>query len=65
MNLVSLILNFVLLGFETEVKRGGTDVPNLKGNHKRYLIGPGSVLSAHSDHECITVDGLVKELFEV
>ncbi|KAJ8060153.1 hypothetical protein OCU04_010502 [Sclerotinia nivalis] len=47
-------------GFETDVKRGGTDVPNLKGNHKRYLIGPGSVLSAHSDHECITVDGLVK-----
>ncbi|CAD6446387.1 ee9ba5a4-af08-41ea-948d-12d734534440 [Sclerotinia trifoliorum] len=50
----------VKFGFETDVKRGGTDVPNLKGNHKRYLIGPGSVLSAHSDHECITVDGLVK-----
>ncbi|KAF7886006.1 hypothetical protein EAF00_010109 [Botryotinia globosa] len=47
-------------GFETDVKRGGTDVPNLKGNHKRYLIGPGSVISAHSDHECITADGLTK-----
>ncbi|TGO50706.1 hypothetical protein BOTNAR_0383g00050 [Botryotinia narcissicola] len=47
-------------GFETDVKRGGTDVPNLKGNHKRYLIGSGSVISAHSDHECITADGLAK-----
>ncbi|KAF7923385.1 uncharacterized protein EAE97_010823 [Botrytis byssoidea] len=47
-------------GFETDVKRGGTDVPNLKGNHKRYLIRPGSVISAHSDHECIIADGLAK-----
>ncbi|KAI9647171.1 hypothetical protein NHQ30_003554 [Ciborinia camelliae] len=47
-------------GFETDVKRGGTDVPNLKGDHKRYLYGPGSVLSAHSDHECVTIDGLAK-----
>ena len=29
----------------------GTDIPNLKGNHKRYLYGPGSILVAHSDHE--------------
>lgn len=27
------------------------DIPNLQGNHKRYLYGPGSILMAHSDHE--------------
>ncbi|PQE30414.1 hypothetical protein CJF32_00009255 [Rutstroemia sp. NJR-2017a WRK4] len=47
-------------GFETDVKRGGTDVPNLKGEHKRYSFGPGSAVSAHSDRECITVDNLHK-----
>ena len=26
-------------------------IPNLKGKHKRYLYGPGSILVAHSDHE--------------
>lgn len=30
------------VGFETEAQAYGTDIPNLKGNHKRYLYGPGS-----------------------
>ncbi|KAM3079630.1 hypothetical protein ACMFMG_006042 [Clarireedia jacksonii] len=47
-------------GFETAIKQGGTDMPNLKGEQKRYMYGPGSVLSAHSDHECLTVDNLVR-----
>ena len=38
----------------------GTDVPNLEGSHKRYLYGPGSILVAHSDHEAIKVEDLVK-----
>jgi len=33
----------------------GTDIPNLKGNHKRYLYGPGDILVAHSDHEHLTI----------
>ena len=36
----------------------GTDVPNLKGNHKRYLYGPGSILVAHSDHEALDISEL-------
>ena len=36
----------------------GTDIPNLKGDHKRYLYGPGSILLAHSDHEHLTVEDL-------
>lgn len=32
---------------------------NLKGDHKRYLYGPGSILVAHSDHEFVSVCDLV------
>lgn len=45
-------------GFETITVNYGTDVPNLKGKHKRYLYGPGSILVAHSDHEHLTVGEL-------
>ncbi len=38
-------------GFQTISVNYGTDIPNLKGRHKRYLYGPGSILVAHSDHE--------------
>ena len=37
-----------------------TDVPNLKGDHKKYLYGPGSILVSHSDHEMIEVRELVR-----
>ncbi|KAF2134270.1 Zn-dependent exopeptidase [Dothidotthia symphoricarpi CBS 119687] len=40
-------------GFETLTVNYGTDVPNLKGEHKRYLYGPGSIFVAHSDHEAL------------
>ena len=36
----------------------GTDVPNLKGNHTRYLYGPGNILVAHGAHENVTVGDL-------
>lgn len=36
----------------------GTDIPNLKGDHVRYLYGPGSILVAHGDHENLTVADL-------
>ena len=47
-------------GFEVQTVNYGTDVPNLAGDHKRYLYGPGSILSAHSDHEMIKADDLVE-----
>ena len=47
-------------GFETAVMSYGTDIPKLKGDHKRYLYGPGSILVAHSDHEHLTIDDLEK-----
>ncbi|KAH8602734.1 hypothetical protein B0O99DRAFT_499330 [Bisporella sp. PMI_857] len=45
-------------GFETIVVNYGTDIPNLKGDHKRYLYGPGSILMAHSDHEHLNISDL-------
>lgn len=36
----------------------GTDIPNLKGDHTRYLYGPGSILVAHGDNENLTVADL-------
>jgi acetylornithine deacetylase len=45
-------------GFEKIVVNYGTDIPNLKGDHKRYLYGPGNILVAHSDHEHLTVSDL-------
>ncbi|SLM36936.1 acetylornithine deacetylase [Lasallia pustulata] len=45
-------------GFDTVVVNYGTDIPNLKGDHKRYLYGPGSILVAHSDHEHLNATDL-------
>ncbi len=42
-------------GFETCVVRFTTDVPNLTGWGKPLLIGPGSILLAHTDHERISL----------
>jgi acetylornithine deacetylase len=36
----------------------GTDVPNLAGDHARYLYGPGTILVAHGARENITVGQL-------
>lgn len=38
----------------------GTDIPALKGSHKVYLYGPGTILVAHSDHEHLTISDLEK-----
>ncbi|OAL49229.1 Zn-dependent exopeptidase [Pyrenochaeta sp. DS3sAY3a] len=40
-------------GFEKLTVNYGTDVPNLSGDHKRYLYGPGTIFVAHSDHEAL------------
>ncbi|KAI1273412.1 hypothetical protein F5Y07DRAFT_257056 [Xylaria sp. FL0933] len=45
-------------GFETITVNYGTDVPKLKGNHTRYLYGPGSILVAHGKDEAIKLRDL-------
>ena len=51
-------LPLLLLGFDTIVVNYGTDIPNLYGDYKRYLYGPGDILVAHSDHEQLTKEDL-------
>ncbi|QSZ28616.1 hypothetical protein DSL72_003115 [Monilinia vaccinii-corymbosi] len=45
-------------GFGIITVNYATDVPNLKGAHKRYLYGPGDILVAHSDHEHLKIADL-------
>lgn len=45
-------------GFETTVVNYGTDIPSFKGNHTRYLYGPGSILVSHGPDEAITLGDL-------
>jgi len=51
-------LRLHLLGFDTIVVNYGTDIPNLHGDYKKYLYGPGNILVAHSDHEHLVEDDL-------
>ena len=51
-------INADVPGFETTTVNYGTDIPNLRGKHKRYLYGPGSILVAHSDHEHLEAQDL-------
>jgi len=46
------------LGFETMIANYATDIPILKGDHKRYLYGAGSIMVAHSDHEHLKISDL-------
>ncbi|KAF7541543.1 hypothetical protein G7Z17_g11942 [Cylindrodendrum hubeiense] len=45
-------------GFDTIVVNYGTDIPNFKGDHTRYLYGPGNILVAHGANENLTVADL-------
>jgi acetylornithine deacetylase len=47
-----------LTGFKDIVVNYGTDIPNLQGDHKRYLYGPGDILVAHSDHEHLKISDM-------
>ncbi|KAF2141702.1 uncharacterized protein K452DRAFT_271375 [Aplosporella prunicola CBS 121167] len=51
-------------GFECITVNYGTDIPRLKGDHKRYLYGPGSILVAHSDNEAIKVHDLERAVVD-
>ncbi|KAL0633790.1 hypothetical protein Q9L58_007329 [Maublancomyces gigas] len=53
-------LDYEVEGFQTTVCSYGTDIPNLHGEHKRYLYGPGSIITAHGDNEYILKSDLVE-----
>lgn len=60
------LLLHVVDGFQTTVVSFGSDAPHLTNTGKRLLIGPGSILDAHTVNEKISkrelVDGI--ELYE-
>lgn len=47
-----------ITGFESGIVAYGTDIPNLQGEHQKWLYGPGSILSAHTPDEFVTVADL-------
>lgn len=56
MNIVSInepVICATVPGYETTIVAYNTDIPYLLGDHLNYLIGPGSILVAHTDDEYI------------
>jgi acetylornithine deacetylase len=51
---------FSIAGFDQMIARFTTDIPYLSNWGRPLLIGPGSILDAHTDHERIAKDDLVK-----
>jgi acetylornithine deacetylase len=47
-------------GFETCVVRFTTDIPHLSNWGAPFLLGPGSILEAHTDHERISFAELAR-----
>jgi acetylornithine deacetylase len=45
---------FEVSGFEQAVVRFTTDIPYLSNWGKPLLLGPGSILDAHTEHERIS-----------
>lgn len=48
------------LGLERMSVSFGTDCPRLKGSHKKYLYGPGSILDAHGENEQVIIPDLIE-----
>jgi acetylornithine deacetylase len=47
-------------GFETDVVAYSTDLPNLTRWGRPLLLGPGTIHVAHTDHECVRKQDLVR-----
>jgi acetylornithine deacetylase len=56
----------VVEGFDTTVVSFGSDAPHLSNTGKRLLIGPGSILNAHTPGEKISKKELIEgiDLYE-
>jgi acetylornithine deacetylase len=51
---------FYVRGFEETIVRFTTDIPYLSNWGQAVLLGPGSILDAHTDHERISKRELEK-----
>jgi acetylornithine deacetylase len=57
---VPIVRMDVIDGFETTIVAFSSDVPFLLQWGKPFLIGPGSILDAHTEHERISKDELLR-----
>ncbi|KAI0178420.1 hypothetical protein BJ166DRAFT_50599 [Pestalotiopsis sp. NC0098] len=55
-------LDWEIEGFESAPVSYGTDIPRLRGSHKKVLYGPGSILVAHGKDEHIKVSELIESI---
>ncbi|KAI1330801.1 Zn-dependent exopeptidase [Xylariaceae sp. FL0255] len=56
------LLEWQFEDFEAAPMAYGTDVPRLKGDHRKVLYGPGSILFAHGKDEQIRVGELMEAI---
>ncbi|ETS84125.1 hypothetical protein PFICI_02150 [Pestalotiopsis fici W106-1] len=55
-------LDWDMEGFESAPVSYGTDIPRLRGSHKKVLYGPGSILVAHGKDEHIGITELIDSI---
>lgn len=56
------LLDWDIEGFDAAPVAYGTDVPRLRGSHRKVLYGPGSILVAHGKDECVRVSELLESM---
>ena len=56
------LLDWEIDGFDAAPVAFGTDIPRLKGDHKKVLFGPGSILVAHGPDEHIRIPDLIESI---
>ena len=57
-----MLLEWDFDGLEAAPMSYGTDVPRLKGDHRKVLYGPGSILVAHGKDECIRISEIMESI---
>ncbi|KAI1639317.1 hypothetical protein F4809DRAFT_596603 [Biscogniauxia mediterranea] len=56
------LLDWELDGFDAAPMAYGTDIPRLRGSHRKVLYGPGSIHVAHGEDEQIRVSELMESI---
>lgn len=56
------VLQWEFDGFEAEPMAYGTDIPRLRGDHKKVLYGPGSIRVAHGKDEFVRVSEIMESI---
>ncbi|KAI1817858.1 hypothetical protein GGS20DRAFT_531074 [Poronia punctata] len=57
-----MLLEWGFEGFDAEPMAYGTDIPRLRGDHRKVLYGPGSILVAHGKDEQIRISEIMEAI---